>query len=900
MTAVEKADADNGEEPTAVERRLLEAAATGKPVDLTMGDSDGDDPSNADLWQAHRNVRAQFLAEVLTGDRATPAGRLRAVKLRGARITGELDLEARTLRCPLLLRDCYLDEPVNLNEAEAVSIRLPGCHVPAINAVQLRAEGDVCFDEKFTATGMVRLSGAQIGGQFSLSGATISCADNYALRAPYVTVRHYMSCEGFTANGGINIGGAKIGEDLTLDGATLSGGIAHALYADGATIGRDLTCTDGFKAHGMVDLARAQVGGLVSFNGAELSVVTGSGNLSLNAHRLNVAADLSCLSGFVTVGDVNLAAAHIGGSLRLSGARLTSKSGRALTCVGMTVADDVLLNAVMVRGELQLTNVRAGGHVFLSGSTLESTAETTAVDLTSTVIGQNVEFQHGFSATGEVSLRDARIGGRLLFSEATIVNAAGTALDADSLTVDSDLRCDDRFTVTGLVSLRFAHVRRQLSFDELSVECETGDAIDATGLTVGQHAFITAVSTSGSVSLNSASIGGSMRIDKINLAASANSDDANALSAPSLTVGGDLLCLDMTAKGEVQLTGAKIGGTFLLENLSIENAAGSGTALDGGDLAVAEDLRCMSLRTRGSVDLTGARVGGDLRFGECELTGQEQIALDATGLTVKGDLAFLGGIETAGLVAHGVTKLTNARVAGTLDLEAAALDDLDLTGATAAALSLPRRRPGGGIDLADAKVGTLTDFESAWPARLNLDGFVYDKLAPNGNTDVRTRLRWLRLNEWGPSPLTPQVYDQLADVYRRAGDDGAARKVAIAKQRRRRHSYSPLNWLWYITVGYGYRTWLAFVWLVGLTLIGSLVFDAGYPAHMSALTAHPPAFQPVIYALDVLIPAAGLGQKSGWEPASTGLWYWYWALTATGWALASAVIAGLTGILKRE
>lgn len=133
----------------------------------------------------------------------------------------------------------------------------------------------------------------------------------------------------------------------------------------------------------------------------------------------------------------------------------------------------------------------------------------------------------------------------------------------------------------------------------------------------------------------------------------------------------------------------------------------------------------------------------------------------------------------------------------------------------------------------------MTDFESRWPVPLNLDGFVYDRLASNGDTAVRTRLRWLRLNESGPFPFTPQVYDQLSDVYRRAGDDGAARKVAIAKQCRRRHSYSPLNWLWYVTVGYGYRTWLAFAWLVGLTIIGSLVFEAGYPAHMSALAAHP-------------------------------------------------------------
>jgi hypothetical protein len=40
------------------------------------------------------------------------------------------------------------------------------------------------------------------------------------------------------------------------------------------------------------------------------------------------------------------------------------------------------------------------------------------------------------------------------------------------------------------------------------------------------------------------------------------------------------------------------------------------------------------------------------------------------------------------------------------------------------------------------------------------------------------------------------------------------------------------NWLLYVTVGYGYRTWLAGLWLVGLLSVGALVFDRAYPTHM--------------------------------------------------------------------
>ena len=68
---------------------------------------------------------------------------------------------------------------------------------------------------------------------------------------------------------------------------------------------------------------------------------------------------------------------------------------------------------------------------------------------------------------------------------------------------------------------------------------------------------------------------------------------------------------------------------------------------------------------------------------------------------------------------------------------------------------------------------------------------------------------------------------------------------------------------------------------------------------MTAVTAHPPAFQPFIYTLDVLVPVVGLGQKAAWHPNGGPLVWFNFALTAVGWVLATAVVAGLSGVLKR-
>ena len=116
-------------ELTDPERAVWHAVANGALVELPLSAPAEDDPANGPTWGEDRRVRAQLIYELLTertGPKDTPP---RAIKLAGARITGALDLDAATLVCPLMLRRCSFEQPIRLSEAEAIAIRLPGCHV---------------------------------------------------------------------------------------------------------------------------------------------------------------------------------------------------------------------------------------------------------------------------------------------------------------------------------------------------------------------------------------------------------------------------------------------------------------------------------------------------------------------------------------------------------------------------------------------------------------------------------------------------------------------------------------------------------------------------------------------------------------------------------------------------
>jgi hypothetical protein len=108
-------------------------------------------------------------------------------------------------------------------------------------------------------------------------------------------------------------------------------------------------------------------------------------------------------------------------------------------------------------------------------------------------------------------------------------------------------------------------------------------------------------------------------------------------------------------------------------------------------------------------------------------------------------------------------------------------------------------------------------------------------------------------------------------VYRLAGRDQDARTIAIAKQRARRRTLPLPARAWSLLldalVGYGYRTWLAALWLLGFMLAGWVVFDLAHPAYLIA--PRPPGERPLfhagLYTLDLLLPigdSMALGRRS--------------------------------------
>jgi hypothetical protein len=345
---------------TEPEQRLCDATPTGTIVNLRTDSPERDDPATGQQWGRERSIRAQLLYDLLTGTEPSRP-RPRALHLRGARITGTLDLEAMTLLCPLTLQDCYLDQPIVLADARVLAIRLPGTHInpppgtPALNGQQLETRGNLELDQGFTATGEIRLPGAHIGGTLDFSSATLTNPEGQALSADRLTVDQDMLCrQEFTATGEIRLLGAHIGGTLAFSGATLINPKGRALTADNLTVGSSMFCYKGFSATGEIRLLGARIGGQLNLTRATL---TNPNRTALTADGITVAQGMYCI-GFTAAGEIRLPGGNIGLQLVFNDATLTNPEEVALDLESTTSPALFLRTAAAPDGAVVLSDAR--------------------------------------------------------------------------------------------------------------------------------------------------------------------------------------------------------------------------------------------------------------------------------------------------------------------------------------------------------------------------------------------------------------------------------------------------------------------------------------------------------------------------------------------------------------
>ncbi|WP_406005799.1 membrane-associated oxidoreductase [Streptomyces sp. NBC_00637] len=368
------------------------------------------------------------------------------------------------------------------------------------------------------------------------------------------------------------------------------------------------------------------------------------------------------------------------------------------------------------------------------------------------------------------------------------------------------------------------------------------------------------------------------------------------LDASHIRIDGGLRLTRCRIGGPVHLSRAQISGALYLDGAVVTAADRTEPVLQLNQLSLDNDLCARGLRTQGMIRLDGASVTGSIDLEDAELDNPGAQVLSAEALDVGANL--LG----RRMRARGRIDLRGSRIPGRVDLLRTSLSNPGGTALRASSCVIGEiwLREGapieGRLNLRRAEVGQLQLAPEMLPDQVRLLDLTYTFLTPHEPAERR-----LPMLERDDGAFDPHAYEQLTAAYRRIGDDGAARVVQLAEQRRHRGTLPWYGRVWGhlqdAAVGYGFRPLRAAVWLLSLLAAGSLAYAGHHPPPLKAGEA--PGFNPVFYTLDLLLPVISFGQESAFAPAG-----WYqtlsYVLIVTGWILATTVVAGVTRTVSRQ
>ncbi len=437
---------------------------------------------------------------------------------------------------------------------------------------------------------------------------------------------------------------------------------------------------------------------------------------------------------------------------------------------------------------------------------------------------------------------------------------------------------------------------------------------------------------------------------------------------------------------EVSLFGSRIGGELLCDDGIFSST------LELGNSVVAQNLDMSgSFSAAVTVSLRGIRIGGNL-------TCEKATFLDPNNAIIANRAKIEGDVDLGNIKAKGTVVFTGSDIGGDFMPQGAVLEGtpaLQLRNTTVSGTLIWRGLGfvDGEVDLSGASCKTLNTGNTSWLRKrekyaerdderrtdtpegekkvteyhTKLDNFTYEgfsNLPDNCKSDYW--IEWLKQQpeEHLGKKFKPRPWEQLANVLDTMGYEEEARDVRIEKQKLQtefmaKHepaahdSFNLWHWgtiffrrvFWGPLVGYGYKPGNALLFLFGLVLVSTFIYNQAAqrgvitPTHplifkeagaggsipawcaenwvyfpdencASAMPSEYSEFQSFIYAADVALPVINLRMENDWAPRvvftdGTRDWFgwwvrtWEWFLIAAGWILSLLFVSAVGSSIRR-
>jgi len=490
---------------TEAEQLLWEAFPRGTWVDLGtvgvpaegLGDAIGPDSS--------RIIRAEVIGALLLGAVKADAGWAAGIRLRGAVVTGQLNLAGASVAWPVAFERCWFDSEISFAECSVKTIGVVDSQLPAFNGTRMRLDG--ILDLRGSAiSDIVRLEQAKVTGQLRMREARIGTAPAGAVPVRAVAVSASgLAVDGdvdafrLEAHGAVSMPSAAITGSVDLVAARITCPAQQALVMDCSVIGGKLDCRQ-IIVKGEFRILNSRVTAMILMSDAKLD---NPGEMALSGGGLTADGGVF-LTGFAAKGEIRLVGARLAANLTMNSAAFDNPGGVAVDLERATIGSCHGIG-MTCKGQLILTGARISGDLDFTEAAFDPG------DGRPALLGQRAWIDgklvlSGINAQGEVDLRTVKVGASVLLNGAQLCNPAGSACRMSRARVAADMFCYE-MTAVGMVRMAGITIGGAVILRQARLSHPDGIALDAPDVQARELVMLPAVPIEGAVDLSGANVG---------------------------------------------------------------------------------------------------------------------------------------------------------------------------------------------------------------------------------------------------------------------------------------------------------------------------------------------------------------------------------------------------------
>ncbi|WP_412558476.1 hypothetical protein [Thalassospira sp. MIT1370] len=277
-------------------------------------------------------------------------------------ISGALILRNSKFACGISCKWTQISHSINLDSAQLGTHKVDGYEV-SFNGDGLSVGGGATFNSNFSASGQVRLIGADVGF-LDLEQSKITCKNGPALVCNQLRCKGYFLLNSATIEGAcllesMNVNQIEVGNSSFTENSPNNSDPSISL--NNSIISNSLNFTSHTYCIGHLSMLGVKIGDCLTFRSVHLQLKNAElTSRTLSLDRSQIAGLLHFSDNTIILGEASLRAVEVAGQLMIENSEFEAQQTPAFSMQSGVIKQEALIRSSSFNGVLDLSNVTVG------------------------------------------------------------------------------------------------------------------------------------------------------------------------------------------------------------------------------------------------------------------------------------------------------------------------------------------------------------------------------------------------------------------------------------------------------------------------------------------------------------------------------------------------------------